>query len=102
MDKKIYSLGYVTWFLGLAFIVAIDWSVRKLGEQEYGLGMPEPVWFISQIALSLIAALCIYFSLRNSNRREAVLYGLSAILVGVLYYMIVVWLYVIGTGVDSV
>ena len=102
MDKKIYSLGYVVWFLGLAVIVAIDWGIRKLGGQEYGLGMPEPVWFISQIALSLVAVLCIYLSLRDSNRREAVLCSLFAILVGTLYYMVVVWLYVIGTGIDSV
>ncbi|WDE05392.1 hypothetical protein SG34_000110 [Thalassomonas viridans] len=61
--------------------------------------MPEELWFLSHLVLALSA---LYFAVKHADKRKQVLHIAAIGLLGACYYLVVTWLYVIQSGIDSV
>ena len=89
------------WIIGLLLLVAIDYFIRLNSDEYYCLGMDETIWFMSHIILAFVAMVFLLTALRPTHWLYKLKKLILAITFGVVWYIIVIWLYVLGSGVDS-
>ncbi|XOZ33158.1 hypothetical protein ACMDCT_13205 [Halomonadaceae bacterium KBTZ08] len=102
MNKRVHCAGYLVWILGLALVIVADSIIRQISGAGQDLGLPESVWFLSHLVLGVIAISCVSISLKSSKKVDALIYMIAALLAGSFYYVAMTWLYIVGTGIDSV
>ena len=80
----------------------VDYLIRRASDNFYAGGIPEPAWFVVQLAAAGVGGLFIIYGaryLQNVQRKVAcVVINLVA---GILFYGLVVYSYVLGLGIDS-
>ncbi len=99
--KKLNRLILFVWGGGLVVLVAVDYCVRIITGHYYVLGLGEPLWYGVQILLTLISLFLLYLSIKNLTFKNACFKVILSILLGMFFYLVVIWFYVIGTGIDS-
>lgn len=101
MDKQLYRICILVWFGGLIPLTGIDYSLRLISENYYSLGMNETVWFLCQFILTITGLVLLSRAVRHMPVRYAMLLSILTIMTATVFYFMVTWLYVVGTGIDS-
>ena len=102
MQKNDYLASIVIWFGGLILLFAIDYIIRLASVNYYSLGMNETVWFLLQIVIGIGSLGLLVKAVKQMPTHKAVLLSGVTIVVGLIVYLVLTWLYVVGTGIDSV
>lgn len=102
LDRQGAYCSIAVWVGGLLLLLGIDFALRAVREIPYGLGMPEFVWFASQIVLAIASLSLLLRAVKNVRLLPSLGVVLIAALLGGAIYVATLWLYIIGTGVDSV
>lgn len=89
------------WIGGLLAIVAIDYLLRLNSDYFYRLGLGENLWFISHWLLALLSLVVLIRGWRSQLPKANILSLLGALLLAVVFYLVVIYLYVLGSGIDS-
>ena len=89
------------WSAGLVTVMIIDYVVRLNSDDYYTLGIGENLWFVSHTLFGLLAAGFLLFSLKHKETAQQIKGTLTASLSGALIYLVIVYSYIIGTGLDS-
>lgn len=80
-------------------LVLIDYVIRVTSKNYYSIGFGEILWNLLHLALAIISGFLIfYFSKKNnfSLLKPALIVSFCS-----LFHFILIWTYVIGTGIDS-
>lgn len=99
--KKAYLRSLAIFLGGLLLLVVVDYCLRFSSGLMHGLGMPEMVWFASQV---IIAGVSIFIFL-SSTKSLGIAKKLNSrfvflLLTGVIY-LLVIYGYVLLTRVDG-
>lgn len=81
--------------------MAIDYVLRVNSTEYYALGMGEEMWFISHSLLGLITLFVLYLTFRPLKKSDKVKGILLACILGVVWYFLVIYTYILGSGIDS-
>ena len=80
----------------------VDYLIRINSDDFYHSGIPEQLWFVIQMSA---AALALFFVFRSAKlidtRSRIVIHYALNISLGVLFYTVVVFFYIVGLGIDS-
>lgn len=102
LEKKTLAAAAAIWVAGLLLLILVDFGLRQSFNTPHALGMPEEIWFGVQAALAVLAVGVLVRSLRGMARLKATAVACAVLLAGGVFYVAALWLYVVGTGVDSV
>ena len=100
--KKNVILSLVYFIIGLAVIIIFDYSLRILTQKTDDLFLPEMLWFALHIMLAAMVFLLFLKRAKGKALTTKIFAGLIASLIALVVYMVMVWVYVIETGVDSI
>jgi len=95
-------LAWIIFFCGFAVEMAADHMLRiQDGDVQTG-GIPEPLWFVIQLALSMVALWLAFTATQTvaTPWKRALLLSAQAA-AGFLLYAFIGLYYVVGTGIDS-
>ena len=99
--RKAYVRSLAIFVCGLLLLVVVDYYLRISSDLMHGLGMPEMVWFASQV---IIAGISMYVFLSNIKLvalgKKLSFSFVFLLSVGVIY-LVVIYGYVLLTQVDS-
>lgn len=98
------SLIYA-WLIYAGIILAelsVDYVIRKLNDNFYSNGIDETLWFLIQIIAAIIGG---YFLLKGTRylktfRKKITYLGMNLI-GGIIFYVLTVYSYILGLGIDS-
>lgn len=80
----------------------VDYLIRRASDNFYTSGIPEPAWFMVQLAAAAIGGLFIIYGARHlQNVQRKITYVVINLVAGILFYGLVVYSYVLGLGIDS-
>lgn len=80
----------------------VDYLMRRASDNFYTSGIPEPAWFLVQLAAAAIGGLFIINGARYlQNVQRKVAHVVVNLVAGILFYGLVVYSYVLGLGIDS-
>jgi len=99
--KKNFLLSIIYFFGGLLALIGLDYLIRYSSDNFYQLGLNETIWFLSHI---LIAALVLFLFLKRAkhiNLKSKMLFTAVLSFVGFIIYIVLVFGYVVGSGIDS-
>jgi len=99
--KNSIWLALSIWCTGLLCIVGLDYFLRINSTEYYSLGMGENIWFLSHSLLGLIAFVILNFTFKPLDKINRIKGLLIACTFGVAWYLVVIYVYVLGSGVDS-
>ena len=100
--KTNISIAWST-YTGLIFLdLLVDYTFRKISDDFFTGGIPEFLWFFVQILAALIGGFFVFngTKLIQTVNRRMLSYTIN-VLLGVLFYFIVIYSYVLGLGIDS-
>ena len=100
MKKTI--LGWLIYFCGFAFAMALDHLLRIQDGNIRTGGIPEPLWFLIQIALGVFAIWLLFVATKPliTLWKRLLVVGLQAS-IGYIITVFIALYYVVGTGIDS-
>ncbi|WP_331344180.1 hypothetical protein [Cellvibrio sp. UBA7661] len=99
--KKTYLLPTSIFALGLTFIIGFDFLLRQVNGIHNNLGTPEYLWFFFQITVAIITGLLFWKNASGVGIRAKSLLFLLLLLSGLILYTLIIYGYVIGTGIDG-
>lgn len=80
----------------------VDYLIRIKSENFYSNGIPESMWFLLQI---LAATVGVYFIIYGAkylkNIKHKITHVFANLIIGILFYTLIVYSYVLGLGIDS-
>lgn len=80
----------------------VDYLMRKTSDNFYIAGIPEPSWFFLQILAATIGGCFIIYGTRYlKNRPDKTVHVVTNFAAGILFYVLAVYSYVLGLGIDS-
>ena len=90
-------------YIGIIFIeLLVDYLLRTANDDFYSGGVPESIWFLPQILAAVIGAYFIIYGVKYlKNIRHKIVHVVINGIVGVLFYTLIVYSYVLGLGIDS-
>ncbi len=91
------------WYIGVLIIdLGIDFTLRWRSADFYHSGLPEWAWFFMQGFAALLGTYFIFRASRllNSFLKKASVWTLNAVL-GLIIYVLIVYGYVLGLGIDA-
>ena len=102
--KKMSYLSFA-WicFVGVLLIeVIVDYLFRRMSDDFYQSGIDETIWFLIQIGAVGIA---VYYLLKSTRKFESkgtkAGYFLLNIVAGIFFYILLIYSYILGLGIDS-
>lgn len=99
--KKI-AIGWIAFFFILLLELGIDYLLRTTSDNFYIGGIPEWLWFSIQIVAGLIGGTFIYLGTKNLNLfHHKILSYLINLALGLFVYLLFIYSYVLGLGIDS-
>lgn len=102
MSKRSLAASCTVWFLGLIGFILIDFMLRHFAGEPYEPGVTPVVWYSSHFILALASLALLLYSLHFKPTVTNILIFFGLIVLGATYYLLVMWVYVIETGIDSV
>ena len=100
--KKNVILSLVYFILGLSAIIVFDYALRILTQKTDDLFLPEMLWFALHIMLAAVVFLLFLKRAKGKALTTKIFAGLIASSIAFVIYLVMVWVYVIETGVDSI
>ncbi len=102
MDLKKYYLSPTIFFaIGLILIAAVDYGIRLARKIEYSLGLPEPIWFSLQLIVLAVATITFWKSTSTEKLNSRLIYSLPQLALFLIFYILIIYGYVLGTSIDS-
>ena len=101
VDKNFYKAIGV-WIGGLLLLGVTDYLLRLISGSYHALGMNETLWFLLQVFLGVASLAYLVRAVRQMASYRALMLSGITIAAGLLAYFILIWIYILGTGVDSV
>ncbi|WP_102795864.1 hypothetical protein [Bowmanella denitrificans] len=89
------------WIGGLLAIVTIDYLLRLNSDDFYRLGLGETLWFISHWILALFSLAILLRGWRGQPKGTTIGSLLGTVFLASVFYLTVIYLYVLGSGIDS-
>lgn len=81
----------------------VDYSIRTTSVNFYNSGIPEELWFLPQILAAIIG---VFYLVRGIKKLESTYQIISSIFLniffGIMFYIVVVYSYILGLGIDSI
>lgn len=102
MQKQYYIASIIIWLGGLCLLASVDYVIRLFADNYYSLGMNETVWFLLQTLIGITSLGMLFKAVKQMPTHKAILLFGTTVIIGMLVYLLMTWLYVLGTGVDSI
>lgn len=99
--KKTYLLPTSIFVLGLTLIIGFDFLFRHINGIQNNLGTPEHLWFFLQITVAVITGLLFWKNASGISVRAKSLLFLLLLISSLILYTLIIYGYVIGTGIDG-
>ena len=100
--KKNVILSLVYFIVGLSVIIVFDYALRILTQKTDALFLPEMLWFALHIMLAVMVFSLFLKRAKSKALTTKIFAGLIASSIAFVIYLVMVWVYVIETGVDSI
>ena len=96
----IYAWGA---FLGILFLeLGVDYFLRISSDDFRYSGIPEMAWFLIQIIAAIIAGYFIITGVKYlKNTQLKIIHLVANFVMGFLFYIVIVGLYILELGIDS-
>ncbi|MBT1062725.1 hypothetical protein KJY73_04015 [Bowmanella sp. Y26] len=101
LPKASMRKALLVWIGGLLAIVAVDYLLRLNWDNFYRLGLGENLWFISHWLLAMLSLVVLIRGWRSQLPKGNFMSLLGALLLAVVFYLMTIYLYVLGSGIDS-
>jgi hypothetical protein len=99
--KKAYLRSLVIFLGGLLLLVAVDYCLRFSSGVMHGLGMPEMIWFASQMIIAGISMCVFLLNIKLVALGKKLSFSFVFLLSAGVIYLVVIYGYVLLTRVDS-
>ena len=90
-------------FLGVLFVeISIDYIIRTMSDDFRYSGIPEATWFLIHIIAAGIGGYFIFSGLKYLDKtHHKIIHILVSLLFGIIIYIVITGLYILGLGIDS-
>ena len=96
-----YLQASLIWLLGIGLLIVVDYALRVVNGNMHALGMHETLWFAIPLVLAVLAAYPLLRQLQLKRTRQTLLYTMALLVAAFFYYLIAIWCYIIGSGIDA-
>jgi hypothetical protein len=102
-DIKMIGIAWIFFLFAIGFEILFSVYLRyKNGKLLRGyLGLHEDVWFFYQIIIFIIFTILIYINYKSNSLIERMFYSLINFTIAYMIYIIVTYIYIFGTSVES-
>lgn len=95
----------LAWFTFLSIIVLeilVDYGIRSSSANFYDSGISQSVWFIPQFFAFILGGYFLSFRVRKLKNIKSKVLSISIhTILATIIYLIILYSYILGTGIDS-
>ncbi len=102
LNKHILTFAWTVFLSIIILEIAVDFGIRSSSENFFDSGISQSIWFIPQFIAFFLGGYLLSYRVRKLESTKSKLISIfTHSLAAMFIYLIILYSYILGTGIDS-